>query len=207
MRVNPVVYSEVRDEIPQAALLLWRRGWKPSNRLISGGDRTIYCHVGTAVTNFVGEVNSLEMLQWRGGVRHPLWKYVRDYPGRIDVFTPNAGERFVYDPDLAVAKMVELIQRPYGYCNLLRIGLSYLPLVRSLTTPSTDDEANGYHSPHCSMARVIADSAGGVDPVRNTPAYATTPGDLGRSLFYRYWYTLFHTVDQVVDFSFSSLFL
>ncbi len=200
MIVNPVVFNEARDKIPQATLLLWRRGWKPINRAISGGDRTIYCHAGTVEVTPSGVLNSLEMLQWRGGVRHPLRSYVRDYPGEIDVFVPNAGGRFVYDPNMTVAKMQELISRPYGYGNILRVGLSYIPFVRSLITPSTDDEANGYCSPHCSMARVIADTSGGVDPVRNTPAYATTPGDLARSLFFNYLYTLFFTVDQVVDY-------
>ena len=200
MRVNPVVYNEVRDDIPQAALLQWRRGrWELINRVISGGDRTIYCH--TAMVELVSAgVWSLEMLQWRGGVRCPLWRYVQDYPGRIDVFWPNANGRFCYDPHLAVAKMRELVQRPYGYRNIFRVGLSYLPLVRSLITPSIDDSANGYCAPHCSMARVLADTAGGVDPVRNTPAYATTPGDLGRSLFFRYMFTLFSTVDQVAHY-------
>ncbi len=199
MIVNPVVFSAIRDAIPNASLLLWRRGrWEPINRIISGGDRTIYCHAGTVEVDDAGSVWSLEMLQWKGGLRYPLWRYVQDYPGRMDVFFPNAGGRFSYKPDLAVAEMRKLISRPYGYGNILHVGLSYVPLVRLLVTPSLDDEANGYCAPHCSMARVIADTAGGVDPVCNTPAYATTPGDLARSLFFKYLYTLYYTTEQVV---------
>ena len=198
MEFRAAVYADVADEIPQAALLLWRRGNNLINRLIAGPDRSNYAHAATACRR-AGELWSLEFLQWQGPVDAPLWLYVRDYPGRIDVFAPNAGGRWNYLPEAAVEEMQRLMRRfrnRYGWHNLLRAGRWFVPWLRLFGHPSADDAANGDRPPHCVMARVLADTAAGVDPVPNTPAYLTTPGDLARSLFYEYRYTLFWTPEQ-----------
>ncbi len=202
MIYKPVVYSAVEDEIPQAALLLWRRGGL-GGRFIANADRAIYCHVATAywTRDWLRDVlHSLEFLQWNGPVRKPLAEYVREYPGRIDVFRPNANSRWDYNPDAAILRMVDLMREfegRYGWRNLRRVGWWFAPVLRLFGTPPSDDRANGNRAPHCSMARSLIDQKGGVDPVLNTPAYNTTPGDYQRSLFFDYLFTLFDEEGQV----------
>jgi hypothetical protein len=71
-----------------------------------------------------------------------------------------------------------------------RAVASWLPVVRWLVRPVTDDRANGAHPPFCSQAVAIACRAGGVDPVPNLADRLTEPGDLARSPFFRYRFTL-----------------
>jgi hypothetical protein len=59
-----------------------------------------------------------------------------------------------------------------------------------------DDDAtlapNGSATPpFCSMARAMADEAGGVDPVNNLRHSMTTPGHLAQSKLYKYACTLY----------------
>ena len=85
----------------------------------------------------------------------------------------------------------------YGYWNLGRVGRWFSPFLRLIGSPSTSDKANGSRPPHCAMARSLIDQKARVDPVLNTPAYNTTPGDYQRSLFFGYMFTLFADEGQV----------
>ncbi len=201
MHPVPVLYSAERKAIPQGSLLLWRRGRNLGSRAIAGGDRTVWSHVGRVRQGLVdGEPRSLEFLQFRGPVRKRLEVYVADFPGRIDVFAPNLARFPEYDPERAVQEMRDLMRGyrgRYGWGNAVRVGLSLIPGVRSWLSWSTDDAANGGYPPHCSDATSRCDRLAGVDPVPNTPSWATTPGDFGRSLLYQYRYTLHWTAEQV----------
>ncbi|KKN41843.1 hypothetical protein LCGC14_0719030 [marine sediment metagenome] len=207
MQTRPVVFADVHREILHGSPLLWRGGrfldgplnWM-ANRLISGPDRSDWSHVGRVQVDTHGRLWSLEFLQFRGPVRKDLAEYVQFYPGRIDVFAPDVHRFRGYRPALAVAEMQDLMvdfRGRYGWRNILRAGVSRVPGLRLLAGWSTDDQANGHRPPHCSDAASRCDFLAGVDPVPNTPSWATTPADFGRSLLYQYQFTLYWSADQI----------
>ena len=71
--------------------------------------------------------------------------------------------------------------------NIFRAARWHYPILRLFGKPPTDDAANG-SAPHCAMASVLADKAGGFDPCPLLADYATEPNDLARSLFYAHGY-------------------
>lgn len=197
MQIKPVVYRDNRLLIPQAALLLWR----PTSlfgRAMAKYDRSPYCHAGMAAVG-LSITYSLEFLQWRGGVRRDLGEYVRDYPGKIDVYAPPKIPS--YDPEAAVAGLRALIRThpKYGRRSLFRVSRWYVPGIRLIGTPQTDDTALNGGAPHCSQARALADRMAGRDFVHNTPPHMTTPGDYGRCPDFRYLFTLFDSLEQIQE--------
>ena len=186
MRRNVIPYPEVRDLIRHGDALLHQPVTLPG-RVIAGGGRSPYSHVGR-VERDDGQVWSLEFRQWQGPVRRRLSGYVQEYPGLIDVFRPNLARFPEYDPDLAVLEMLDLMDRfkgKYGWRNLGRVGLAYVPGIRCLWgwwVAMLKD--NGSLPPHCSDATSRCDIAAGVDAVPLTPNWAATPSDYGRCLLY-----------------------
>lgn len=206
MKNNPVVFLDVQLEIPHGSLLLWKGGrflegplhWLV-NRLISRPDRSDWSHVAR-VERTHDVLWSLEFLQRRGPVYERLIEYVMQYPGRIDVFAPNLQRFPEYDCSEAVRSMRMLMTEfrgRYGYRNIAKVAWSRMLGLRLLWTWSTDDYSNGRRPPHCSDAASRCDQVAGVDPVPNTPGWATTPADFGRSLLYEYQYTLYGSSDQI----------
>ncbi len=130
----------------------------------------------------------LETVQGCGGHALLLSTVVHDMPGRIDVYRANATCRR-FDRLAAVNAMIEITGRHYGWWSLLRVSLTHLPFIRLVVRPKTDDNLNG-SLPFCSQAVSRACRAGGVDPVPNLADCATEPGDLARSAFFRYRFTL-----------------
>ena len=190
-------YSEVRDQIPQAATLLWQRRFRPSNRLIAALGRSVYCHASKAVwAQPKGRPLGIDLYdvgleQFHGGMVRPLAEMVRQYPGRIDVYRPNAGDRWDgYSRHKAAREMLRLAQSKYGYWSILRLWASHTPILRLLLPPDTDDLANGTRPLVCSAAVAYADHHAGVDVVRNLADRSVEPGDLARSLFYEPMFTL-----------------
>ena len=202
MESRSAVFACVHHDIPRGALLLWRGGGV-LNRLIAGPDRSIWSHVGRVQRDKYNRLWSLEFLQFRGPVRRDLAEYVQRYPGRIDVFVPETSRFPEYVRSLAVAEMLGLMYHfrgRYGYRNIARVAWSRVMGLRLLGKWSTDDRSNGSQEnrpPHCSDATSRCDRAAGVDPVPNTPSWATTPADFGRSLLYQYQFTLYWSADQV----------
>ena len=65
----------------------------------------------------------------------------------------------------------------------------HMLLLRWMVAADIDDQNNG-SPPFCSMAVSRACRAGGQDPVPNLADQCTEPGDLARSEFFKYCYTL-----------------
>lgn len=189
----PVVYSDIRHDIPQAALLQYRAGRKLSNRLIARVSGTPYAH--SAMAAWWGNVlMCLETLQFRGGRAVTLSSQVQGWPGQWDVYKV----REPFDAEAAVQSMLRITGTPYGWWNLLRVGARYLPLVRLCLPPLTDDRLNGSF-PVCSQATSRACRVGGRDPRPNHADVVTEPGHMTDSAFSVYQYTLFWTKDQVIE--------
>jgi len=79
----------------------------------------------------------------------------------------------------------------YGYVGVMKAALRHLPLWRFLVRPDLNDRRQSSQPPYCSQACAMADRLGGqVDPVPHLADRLTEPGDLARSPFYRYRFTL-----------------
>jgi len=187
MDATIVHYPLARRKIRDGDLLLFRpkrglMGW-----LITAAGRSEYSHA-TMAAWWNGRLMCLETVQGRGGRAVLLSNLVRKRAGRIDVFAANATRRR-FDRRAAVAAMIGITGQRYGWWSLLWVALRHLPVVRLFVRPDTDDAANG-SLPFCSQAVARACRAGGVDPVPNMADRVTEPGDLARSTFFRFRFTL-----------------
>ena len=196
--MNTIPYDEAARVIGHGDLLL-KRGtwWHPVDAAIMTAGRSRYVHAAMAAcerigsSGFVVGFRCVEITQFHGGRMRPLRAVVAQEPGRWDVFTTNPERRrSEFDPAEAVKTMKRFAGTPYGWRNLVGTGLMHLPVVRWLVRADLDDEAQPRHPPYCSQAVAIACRAGGVDPVPNLADRMTEPGDLARSPFFRYRFTL-----------------
>jgi hypothetical protein len=179
-------YSAVRNSVRHGDLLL-KRAIAPS--LIAAAGRTIYSHAAMAAW-WDDRLMAIEMVEFIGGRAVLFSNHVKKLPGRWDVYTANAGDRWHWwDRNAAVDRMREFTATPYGWWNIARASLRHLAIVRLFVRPPTDDKANG-SAPFCSQAYSLGCIAGGVDPVPHLSSAATEPGDLARSPFFQYRCTL-----------------
>ncbi|MCG8451233.1 MAG: hypothetical protein MI725_16825, partial [Pirellulales bacterium] len=161
------------------------------SRLIGVAGRSEFSHAARAIwwgeTLFCCEVREL-----KGGRAVTLESQVHRFPGRIDVFETNPGNRWnEYDRAGAVRYMRRLAGCDYGYFGVLQAALRHLPLWRFWVRPDMDDKKVTRRPPFCSQACAMADRLGGrVDPVPYLADRVTEPADLARSNFYRYRFTL-----------------
>ncbi len=181
-----VRYSEVRGQIADADLLLYRR-WGP----IAIAGRGEHNHAAKAGW-WHDDLFCLEMRDFGGGRAITLSSQVQRCPGRIDVFETNPDNRWPeYDRAGALRVSRRLAGCDYGYAGLLTTAMLHLPVVRWFVRPNVDDQAYDRRPPFCSQACVMADRiGGGVDPVPHLADQFTEPADLARSPFYRYRFTL-----------------
>lgn len=182
--------ADCAQDIWNGDLLLFR-GEGLISRLIGTAGRSHYTHAARAIwwndVLFCCEVREL-----KGGRAVTLESQVRRFAGLIDVFATNPDNRW---PEYNAAGANRFMQRPagcdYGYAALLKAAVLHVPLWRLLVRPELDDAAISDHPPFCSHACAMADRlGGGVDPVPHLSDRVTEPGDLARSPFYRYRFTL-----------------
>lgn len=172
------LYSQVRSEIADGDVLLFRRGQGLVSRLISVAGRSPICHAGMAVW-WGDDLMCVHTVQGRGGVVDHLSRLAEQYPGQVEVRTVNR-RRYNLGRPRAVAEMKRIIGRPYGWTAIFTAALLHMPLVRWFVKPLRSDEADG-ELPFCSAAVARAVRAGGVDLVPNMADLYTEPGDLDRS--------------------------
>ena len=186
--------SEVQAQIESGDLLLFRgAGW--ISRLIGTAGRTNYTHCGKA--DWWDEILYIcEVREFKGGRIVTLGSQVAKYPGRIDVYQANAINNPNYNRQAASLYMRRFAGCAYGWWSVMAATLLHLPFVRFLVhvdytlESEATDEGPG-KPPYCSQAVSMADIiGGGVDPVPNLPSRLTEPGDLARSSFYDYRFTL-----------------
>lgn len=183
-------YSTVRRKIRHGDLLLFRHRGLPG-RLIAAAGRSPYSHAALAGW-WQGRLMVIEVRQFRGG-RAVLFSHLLRR-GPIDVFAADAEGRG-FDRRRAVGHMLGYTGRCYGWRALLRCALVHAPLLRWCVHPTADDATPvGARAddlpPFCSMAVAAAIRAGGVDPVPQLADRWTEPGDLARSRFFRYRFTV-----------------
>jgi hypothetical protein len=187
--------------IKDADLLLFRRAplslGSPGSiisKVIATSGRSDYTHAAKAVwwrCNSPSVLLCVEVREFYGGRAVTLDSQVRKNPGLIDVYTANDSLAVEYSRFGAAAYMLSFTGQPYGYEAIARAAGAYLPFVRLAYRTDTDDAQIDHHAVFCSEAVSRADRlGGGVDPVPNLADRDTEPGDLARSDFYRYQFTL-----------------
>jgi hypothetical protein len=185
-----VPFAEAIFEMEEGDLLLYRADATPVDGAIAKGGRSDYCHAAK-IARTLDEWRILEMVQGHGGREISLMDAVKRNPGRWDVYETNPDGMFRrYDSYKAVQKMRSFIDRKYGWVHLIAAALQHMPIVRWFMPSPTEDASHNGHPPFCSEAVAISDCDGGIDPVPNLADRFTEPGDLARSLFYRYRFTL-----------------
>jgi hypothetical protein len=181
-----VHYPEVRHEIRNADLLLFRRrNWY--TRAIEVAGRSPYVHAAMAGW-WKDRLMCVEMTSG-GGRAQLLSNLVERWPGVIDVYQANAIRRR-FSRERALLAMIRITGKHYGWVNLFRAALLHLPVFRFLAQPDTNDQETSRWPPFCSQAVATADREGGLDPVPNLVDRLTEPADLARSSFYDYRFTL-----------------
>ena len=179
-------YADVRDAIRDADLLLFRRRNRLT-RLIAVAGRSQYVHAAMAGW-WNDRLMCVEMTSG-GGRAQLLSNIVARWPGVIDVYQANAARRR-FSRRRALLAMIAITGKPYGWLNLSRAALLHLAAFRFLAQPDTNDLETSTWPPFCSQAVATAARAGGGDPVPNLADRLTEPGDLARSAFYEYRFTL-----------------
>jgi hypothetical protein len=191
-------YGEVVEQINDGDLLLFQGGHRLASLMIRVGGRSPYSHAAMAAWEG-HELRLLEVTQYYGGRERSLLDVIKEEPGHWDVFEANADDRWtsntlgpwIYNSERAVGCMKSFVGSPYGWKDLLLTALPHLALVRLFFHPDFEnDHSQSKFTPFCSEAVARAHCAGGVDPVPNLADRYTEPGDLARSLFYRYRFTL-----------------
>lgn len=187
---NYVSLADRRSEIADGDLLLYRsRGVIAS--LIRVAGRSDYSHAARAAW-WGDDLFCCEVRGLTGGRAVTLASQVRRYPGLIDVYETNPSNRWPhYDRPAAVRYLRLLAGSDYGWTAILAAATLHLPVVRLLVRPELSDSVTSSRPPYCSQACALADRlGGGVDPVPRLADRLTEPGDLARSNFYRYRFTL-----------------
>jgi hypothetical protein len=182
----PMNYADVRREIHNADLLLFRRRNRLT-RLIAVAGRSQYVHA--AMAGWWKERLMCVEMTAGGGRAQLLSNIVAQWPGAIDVYQANSMRRR-FSRERALAAMIGITGKRYGWMSLCRAALLHLPILRFLVQPAMNDLENSTWPPFCSQAVAVADRVGGVDPVPNLADRLTEPGDLARSTFFEYRFTL-----------------
>jgi hypothetical protein len=187
-----VPLDRAKAQIRDGDLLLFRR-----RGLIAIAGRGDHSHAAKAawwpaLGEKYSELFCLEVREWHGGRAVTLASQVRKYPGRIDVYTANANERWPeYDRTRATNFMRRLAGCDYGYAAVLAAAMLHLPVFRLAVRAEVNDSVIDRRPPFCSQACAMADRiGGGVDPVPHLTDRLTEPADLARSPFYKFLLTL-----------------
>lgn len=166
------------------------RGTSYISRLIQYATGSVHSHSAMFRKDCNGDVDVLEMREFQGGQTKTLHHHVENSSGLIDVFSCNAEIRWRFDQSKAVEAMRQIVDGEYGYSGVLQLALRRTPGIWRMFPIDNSDVEKENWQPFCSHAVALATAAGGVDPVPNWPSYLVTPGDLTKSLFFEYQFTI-----------------
>ena len=183
--------ATVAPSIPPGSIVLWRAGWRPSQRVIAADGRCTYSHVEMVASGLFPQLLGFVAT---GPVRHSLSAMVREYPGRLDLYEPVPAVAEAHgdswDGIGAVDEMAAQIARGkgYGWWHLARLAVRRVPMLR-LVMPRSTDKANGRRPRTMFCSHAVARACrigGGFDAVPRLADWETQPADLARSLFFRF---------------------
>jgi hypothetical protein len=185
-----LAYGAARHQIRQADLLLFRRRGL-SGAIIAAAGRSIYSHAALADW-WEQDLFCTEVREWYGGRATLLSRQVDRWPGRIDVYaTAPDGAWPEFDRHATARYMRRLAGCAYGWRGIIAAAVTRLPILRLLFPPIQRDDCQARRPPFCSWAVTAACRlGGGTDPVPHLADCYTEPGDLARSPFFSYRFTL-----------------
>lgn len=201
--IKPAIYGDVRSRIYNGDLLLFRPSvpdgevGDTTSEAIAAGGRSVYSHAAMAARWF--NVMMCIGMGYGGGEAVPLSDLVNKHPGHWDVYETNAIRKFSFNRGMLIDTMIRTTSAPYGWSNFFRLCASKLPFVRWFVKTPTKDccDSEGWV---CSESFARACRIAGYDPVPNLADRATEPGDLARSPFFKYKFTLFPTKKTLDNF-------
>lgn len=183
---NYRAYEHVRRQIFDGDLLLCRPHGLLLSQAIAAGGRSKYSHA--AIAAHWGETLMVLEMAFSGGRAVTLSSQVAQARGCWDVYQTNPN-CLPFDRGQMVETMIRAMGTPYGWENFFKLCWRKLPFIRFLVRPITNDKLNG--TPLiCSQAVSRACRLAGYDPVPELPDSLTEPGDLARSPFFKYRFTL-----------------
>jgi hypothetical protein len=197
MRKRIISLAADQESMLPGDLVLWEptaRAWQLWGRIFSLGirvsGRSRYCHVDMLARND-DRPSGWELLGMveTGGRATPLTDEVLRYPGKGAWYLTNPDSRWTateFSRENAVRRMRALLPNAYGWQAVGRMSRCHLLFIRLFAQPDFDDESPRRGRPVCSTAVAEAIHAGGVDPVLELADSDTEPGDLTKSLFFRY---------------------
>ncbi len=183
-------YQSVRRDILDGDLLLWRPsglfGW-----LICKATGSQHSHAGIAgwlaMPSGQKRLFSLDTIEGVGGTIRPLSELVRKYPGLIDVYRANAGDRWPHFDRYGTVGMFlkNVIGKEYGRWAAFKAACRRMVVLRMFLRPKYGDEHISGYPPFCSGAvSRWTREGGGVDSVPGLADDSTWPGHLENSPFY-----------------------
>lgn len=156
-------------------------------------------------------IDLLEVREGIGGRNKPLEWHAVQSPGQIDLFSPNADNRWPqFSGAGACDYMRRLTKRNYGYGGIVSVALRHMPFLWRTVPVTTLDAVSESEAtsmrPFCSHAVSLAtDQGGGVDVVPRLPHWLVEPSHLTRSMFYAYEGTIAKPKDQAEARRWSNL--
>ena len=176
-------YREVRKEIRSGDLLSyrpccsWYRPWSYWTWLIALTNKYRISHTAMACW---WDKNLLVVQMTASPTRIVLLSEdVRNWPGKITVSRPLAGQGFKRLG--AVDRMVRITEKPYGWMRILLLGLTHT-LTGGLLWPNPgDDDKGSKWPPVCSEAYSRSMRLSGFDPVIGRADSRTEPHHLFES--------------------------
>lgn len=198
-------YNEASELLQEADVLLFEHGAFPSvGWLIAKYSQSPYSHVGLA-SKEGKNWNCLEFREFIGSRKYPLEQYVKDQPGKIDVFRachklvfPSFEYGHVFDKELVfypeIAHKItdsarELIGQSYSWYLIYSMTASFIPFLRLKQKIKFEDESDTI-SFVCSTLVNYTYRRHYTDLVKFLPDYYTKPGDIARSPVLNYLFTL-----------------
>ncbi len=188
MKIVYKEYREVRSQINDGNIALFRAGWKLSSNIIARFSHrpSPYCHAAM-VAWWHQRLFLLHTIQFYGGRSQALSQQVRNYPGHWDIYRVKKNRKF--NSQAAVNAAIDTVGKDYGWYALARAGVTHLPFIREWFPPRKEDEENG-HLAYCSMALDRWVRKGGIDLCPNLAGNFTEPGDIANSGSLKYMFTL-----------------
>jgi len=144
-----------------------------------------------------GEWITYEFREFIGWRRRTLTEQLIQFPKQIDVFRPASSVSFhgkepkhwdKTSQDVASAVMQQWRGLPYGWSQILKMALHYLPLLRLVPQETKDDATPSTFV--CSTAVAVALRRSFCDMVPFLSDGMVTPTDLARSALLEYQFSI-----------------
>lgn len=184
--INSSTVEEASREMRDGDLIFFK-GTSFISKTISAAGGCPVTHVGMVHKKWIWGrrvIYLAEMREFRGGVCEPLEDAIQNRKGGIYWIRLDPENRFNLNRNAIISKMLEFTDRKYNYWQVLRAGVSHLPIIRYFYKPSLSDVLQKNMPLFCSACCGHAIQFGGQDTVHFLANAWTEPCALYRSLIH-----------------------